>query len=88
MKEQESALKKKVLDQFLSGENLFGKNGALSPILKEFLEESLQAEMDEHLRDEDKGWSSGNKRNGKGTKTVKSNVGEVTIDTPEDRHSS
>lgn len=88
MKEQESAFKKKVLDQFLSGENLFGKNGALSPILKEFLEESLQAEMDEHLRDEGKGWSSGNKRNGKGTKTVKSNVGEVTIDTPEDRHSS
>lgn len=88
MKEEESAFKKKVLKQFLSGDNLFGKDGALAPLLKEFLEESLQAEMEEHLRDDDKGWSSGNKRNGKGSKTVKSNVGEVTIDTPEDRHSS
>ncbi|UCS91650.1 IS256 family transposase [Echinicola marina] len=86
--EQESAFKKKVLDQFLSGESLFGKNGALSPMLKEFLEEALQAEMDEHLRDEDAGHSAGNKRNGKGSKRVKSNLGEVEIETPQDRHSS
>ena len=44
--------------------------------------------MEEHLRDEDNGWASGNKRNVKGSKTVKSNVGEVTIETPKDRHSS
>ncbi|WP_460545825.1 IS256 family transposase, partial [Echinicola sediminis] len=86
--EQESAFKKKVLDQFLSGESLFGKNGALSPMLKEFLEEALQAEMDAHLRDEDAGHSVGNKRNGKGSKRVKSNLGEVEIETPQDRHSS
>lgn len=48
----------------------------------------LQAKEDEHLRDEDKGWSFDNKRNGKGYKTVKIKVGEVTIDTPKDRHSS
>lgn len=88
MKEQESAFKKKVLDQFLSGENLFGKQGALAPILKEFLEEALQAEMEDHLRDEEKGWSSGNKRNGTGSKTVKSALGEVKLDTPQDRNSS
>nr|WP_170857154.1 hypothetical protein [Algoriphagus locisalis] len=45
MKEEESAFKKKVLKQFLSGDNLFGKDGALAPLLKDFLEESLQAEM-------------------------------------------
>lgn len=88
MKEQESTFKKKVLDQFLKGENLFGKEGALAPILKEFLEEALQAEMEDHLRDEQKGWSSGNKRNGSGSKTVKSGIGEVQIDTPQDRDSS
>ncbi|EOZ93882.1 transposase [Indibacter alkaliphilus LW1] len=88
MKEQESAFKKKVLDQFLSGENLFGKQGALAPILKEFLEEALQAEMEDHLRDEEKGWPSGNKRNGTGSKTVKSALGEVKLDTPQDRNSS
>ncbi|MEB2784682.1 IS256 family transposase [Algoriphagus persicinus] len=88
MKEQESAFKKKVLEQFLSGENLFGKQGALAPILKEFLEEALQAEMEDHLRGEESGWSSGNKRNGTGNKTVKGNLGEVTIETPQDRNSS
>jgi len=88
MKEQESAFKKKVLEQFLSGENLFGKQGALAPILKEFLEEALQAEMEDHLRDEEKGWPSGNKRNGIGSKTVKSGLGEVKLDTPQDRDSS
>nr|WP_057936147.1 IS256 family transposase [Algoriphagus resistens] len=88
MKEQESASKKKVLKQFLSGDNLFGKERALAPILKEFLEETLYAEMEEHLRDEENGWSSGNKRNGMGNKTVKSNLGEVTIKTPQDRKGS
>lgn len=44
--------------------------------------------MEEHLRDEENGWSSGNKRNGKGGKTVKSSLGEFAIETPEDRHSS
>ncbi len=43
--------------------------------------------MEEHLRDEENGWSSGNKRNGTGNKIVKSNLGEVTIETPQDRKS-
>ena len=88
MKEQESAFKKKVLEQFLSGDNLFGKEGAFAPILQEFLQEALEAEMEEHLKDEEKGWASGNKRNGRGSKTVKSNLGEVTLQTPQDRRSS
>lgn len=86
--QKEKTFKEKVLNQFLSGEPLFGKNGAFSPILKEFLEEALEAEMEAHLADEEKGSSSGNKRNGKGQKTVKSSHGEVTISTPQDRNSS
>lgn len=86
--QKEKAFKEKVLKQFLSGEPLFGKNGAFSPILKEFLEEALEGEMEAHLSDEEKGSCSGNKRNGKGQKTVKSSHGEVTIATPQDRNSS
>lgn len=86
--QKEKSFKEKVLKQFLSGEPLFGKNGAFSPILKEFLEEALEGEMEAHLSDEEKGSSSGNKRNGKGQKTVKSSHGEVTIATPQDRNSS
>ncbi|WP_114747726.1 IS256 family transposase [Pleomorphovibrio marinus] len=86
--QKEKAFKEKVLKQFLSGEPLFGKDGAFSPILKEFLEEALEGEMEAHLSDEEKGAASGNKRNGKGHKTVKSSHGEVTISTPQDRNSS
>lgn len=86
--EEIKALKEKVLKQFLTGESLTGKGGAFAPMLKEFLEEALEAEMSEHLSDEEKGRASGNKRNGKGQKTVKGNTGEVTIDTPQDRNSS
>jgi putative transposase len=86
--QKEKAFKEKVLKQFLSGEALFGKDGAFGPILKEFLEEALEAEMEDHLSGEEKGSQSGNKRNGKGQKTVKSGHGEVTIETPQDRNSS
>src|SRR5690554_4334564 len=86
--QKEKEFKEKVLKQFLSGEPLFGKDGAFAPILKDFLEEALQAEMDGHLADEENGRPMGNKRNGRGEKTVKTSHGEVTIETPQDRHSS
>lgn len=84
----EKEFKEKVLKQFLSGEPLFGKDGAFAPILKGFLEDALQAEMEGHLSDEEHGRSVGNKRNGRGVKTLKTGHGEVTIETPQDRHSS
>lgn len=87
-KQEKESLKEKALKQLKNGEPLFGKDGAFSPILKEFLEEALEAEMESHLSSEASGREAGNKRNGKGRKTVKSNQGEVEINTPEDRHSS
>lgn len=41
--QKEKEFKEKVLKQFLSGEPLFDKVGALAPILKAFFEEALQA---------------------------------------------
>jgi hypothetical protein len=46
------ALKKKALEQLRSGKSLFGKDGAFAPMLKEFLESAMQAELNEHLDDE------------------------------------
>lgn len=89
MKQEElKNLKEKALKQFKEGKSLFGKEGAFAPLLQEFLEEALEAEMAEHLNDPEKGRESGNKRNGKGSKTVKSTSGEFTIQTPQDRNSS
>ena len=83
--EELAVLKQKTLEQFKSGKSLFGKDGAFAPILKEFIEAALEAEMEAHLSKETE---EGNKRNGKGSKTLKSSLGEVTIQTPQDRHSS
>jgi transposase-like protein len=79
-------LQEKALAQLKSGESLFGKDGAFAPMLKGFIEAALEAEMEAHLDDEQRG--SGNKRNGKGTKTVKSSAGSFEVNTPQDRQSS
>lgn len=77
---------KKALDQFKSGKSLFGRDGAFAPMLKSFIEKALEAEMEEYLSDVER--EGGNKRNGKGRKTVKSSSGSFEIETPQDRHSS
>ncbi len=84
--EEQREFEKKALDQFMSGKSLFGKEGAFAPMLKNFIEKALEAEMDGHLNEGER--SKGNKRNGKGKKTVKSGFGTFDIDTPQDRQSS
>jgi transposase-like protein len=81
--QEQQELEKKALDQLLSGESLFGKEGAFAPMLKSFIEKALQVEMSSHLS-----ISENNKRNGKGKKTIKSSLGSFEIQTPTDRRSS
>jgi putative transposase len=84
--EEFKAMQAKALDQLRSGASLTGKDGVFGPLLKEFIETALEAEMEGYLDDFER--SNGNKRNGKGVKTLKTLAGEVTIDTPQDRQSS
>jgi transposase-like protein len=78
------ALKKKALEQFRSGKSLFGKDGAFGPMLKEFLESALEAEMESHLL-ESKADGSSNRRNGYSTKLLKTGDGSFELETPRDR---
>ena len=78
-------LKQKALKQFRSGKSLFGEDGAFAPLLQKFIQEALEAEMNDHI---DKSSLVGNKRNGKKTKTLKSSDGSFEIETPQDRQSS
>ena len=71
-------------EQLKEGASLLGADGVLTPLIKQFLEESLEAELDAHL-DED---TTPNRRNGKGTKRVRTSVGPVEVTTPRDRTSS
>lgn len=84
--EEIDELQAKALSQLRSGKSLFGKEGAFAPMLKQFLESALEAEMEAHLEGAER--LAGNKRNGKGKKTIKSSVGSVEIETPQDRQSS
>lgn len=79
------AMRDLALDQLKSGKSLTGEGGVFAPIIKEFLESALSAEMESHLNEEER--NKGNKRNGKGVKTLKTSSGEITIETPQDRHS-
>ena len=75
--------KEEALSKLKSGEELLGSDGVLTPLIKEFLEESLDGELDAQLEEDDQP----NRRNGKGRKTVKTSLGQVEIQTPRDRAS-
>jgi len=84
--EEFKSMRDKALQQLMNGQSLTGKDGVFAPLLQQFLESALEGEMSSHLTELER--SKGNKRNGKGTKTLKTSSGEVTIATPQDRQSS
>nr|WP_207219978.1 transposase [Emticicia agri] len=67
-----------------SGKPLTGENGIFAPMLKHFLEQSLQGEMDAHLASE-RANGTVNRRNRSSLKRVKSSAGEFELQTPRDR---
>jgi transposase-like protein len=85
-KEEYESMQTKALQQLKSGKSLTGPDGVFAPLLKQFLESALEAEMETHLDEVER--ERRNKRNGRGKKTLKTNAGEVTIETPQDRHST
>ena len=77
------------LSQCKTLEDISGKNGLLKRMLKEMTEQILDAELTEHLgyeKHSPEGNNSGNSRNGKTAKSVRSDFGEVKIETPRDRN--
>ena len=77
---------KRAAEQLRNGEPLFGKDGALAPMLELILDAALEGEMDAHLLIDER--SKGNRRNGKMPKQVQTCYGEVTVETPCDRDGS
>jgi transposase-like protein len=66
------------------GHGLTGKDGILTPLIKQLTEAALQAEMDTHLQNA----KPANRRNGSGRKTIKSTTGSFDLSTPRDRNGS
>lgn len=70
-------------------EQVFGTDGLLKQLSKKILERMLEAEMTHHLgydKNSIEGNNTGNSRNGKTQKTVKTDTGELTLEVPRDRN--
>lgn len=72
------------LKQLREGKDLTGKDGILTPLIKQLTEAVMQAELDEHLADKE----LPNRKNGSSTKFVKSPAGSFELNTPRDRAGS
>jgi Transposase and inactivated derivatives len=72
-------------------EDVVGKNGLLQRLLKDVIQNMLEAEMEDLLgrekyeRDEESSYK--NYRNGYSNKNIKSSIGDVKLDIPRDRNS-
>lgn len=80
------AFQAKVLEQLKSGKPLLGKDGAFAPLLENILNAALEGEMDAHLNADER--IMGNRRNGRMSKQVQTQMGEITVNTPRDRLST
>ncbi len=69
------------LEALRNGQDLTGKDGILTPLIKQLTEAALKAEMEAHLKQEE----APNRKNGTSKKTVKSPSGSFELETPRDR---
>ena len=70
--------------QIKEGKGLSGKDGALTPLIKQLTEMTLQAELESHLAQD----LTKNRKNGYTSKTMKTEHGAFELDTPRDRNGS
>ncbi|WP_290518766.1 IS256 family transposase [Alcanivorax sp.] len=63
------------------GKDLTGKDGILTPLIKQLTEAAMQAELDNHLAEE----AVPNRKNGTTSKTMKGPTGSFELKTPRDR---
>lgn len=88
------AVKDELIEQLMQNyekpEDLLGENGLIKELTRALLEKALDGEMTNHLgypKNSTKGNNSGNSRNGKSKKKLKSDSGEIPLEIPRDRNS-
>lgn len=69
------------LEDLKAGKPMNGKDGFLTPLIKQLTEAALKAEQEQHIADDEQP----NRKNGYTSKTVKSASGSFELDTPRDR---
>lgn len=86
-----SILPKETIREIIKSQNFKSVNDIhsfLKKIMKDFIQESLEIELDSQLGYEknDKNFISDNSRSGYSKKKVKSSLGEIELDIPHDRN--
>jgi len=84
------AIDPKIIDQLLAQnghrrEDIIGETGLIKQLTKAVLERALQTELTQHLgyeKHDPAGNNSGNSRNGKTSKKLTGEFGEIDLDTP------
>lgn len=66
------------------GKDLTGKDGILTPLIKQLTEAAMQAELEQHLSHDE----APNRKNGSTKKTMKSPTGSFELNSPRDRSGS
>ncbi len=69
---------KETVEKLKEGEPLLGKDGLLTPLIKQVLESALESEIEEHL---DGDTEDDNRRNGRSRKTLKTSAGALELET-------
>ena len=78
-----------VVSGLMSGKGLFGEEGLLKPLIARFVETALDAELSHHISESSESQDKApNKRNGRRSKKVRSEVGEMEINYSRDRQGS
>ena len=83
-------IRKELIDELMATSDgpLIGPDGLSKELMKALVEQMMAGELNHHLgyeKHEVAGYKSGNTRNGKSEKTLKTESGEVTIEVPRDR---
>jgi putative transposase len=80
-----------LMEDGVDAEDLFGEDGLLKRMKKRMAERILETELTDHLGYEKHapdGRNRGNSRNGKTTKTLKDDKGDLPVEIPRDREGS
>ena len=90
MSKRRDELIDELLKDYKKPEDIIGENGLLKELTKALLERALNSELTHHLgynKHSPEGKNTGNSRNGKSSKTLKSDYGELNLSVPRDRKS-
>ena len=90
MREIRTELIDELLKDYEKPEDITGDDGLLKQLTKAFLERALESELTHELgykKNSPEGRNNGNSRNGKSSKTLKTDHGDLELSVPRDRNS-